>query len=304
MNDPDQREHAILLALSEVRRVCKPHELAQIVEQLSGSLADAIEGVGLDEQDGALMAGLVASLDRTRIDHWAVQLRLLEQDGIRLVTCVDEEYPVNLRMIFNRPPFLFYRGEIRDSDQRAVAVVGTRSPSDEGRRIATKVATELVEHDVTVVSGLALGVDVAAHAASLNAGGRTIAVLGSSLDHVSPAANRSVANRIASNGQGALVSQFLPGTPPRRWTFPQRNVVTSGLSAATVVVEAGPTSGARLQAENCLEHGKKLLLVKHLVTSQPWAAEMTDRAGVSVVDSVDEIVSLAAAEALAPAEIC
>lgn len=199
---------------------------------------------------------------------------------------------MNLREVYNRPPFLFTRGRLWSADDRSVAVVGTRSASDEGKRLARTLAAELATAAVTVVSGLALGIDTAAHLGALEAGGRTIAALGHGIDRpVYPAANRQLASRIVASGQGALVSHFIPDAPPTRQTFPMRNVVTSALSLGTVVIEAGPTSGAKQQAERCLEHGKQLFLVDHLVMSQEWAKQAAARPGAVVVRSVDDILA-------------
>jgi DNA processing protein len=199
-----------------------------------------------DAQDGLplLLQGL-EQLDeaRARVDR---ELTVAERAGARLVTVLDEEYPARLRAIFNLPPFLFIRGTMLGSDARAVAVVGTRSPSDQGIARARQMAGVLAAEQVTVVSGLAQGIDTAGHTAALVSGGRTIAVLGQGVaTPIFPAANRDLAERICA--AGALVSQFWPSAHPASWTFPRRNIVTSGISQGTVVVEAAATSGAKMQ---------------------------------------------------------
>lgn len=198
-----------------------------------------------------------------------------EKVGARLVTVLDEDYPANLRLIFNLPPFLFYRGTLERDDARSVAVVGTRKPSDEGVGRAQKMASALVDEDVTVLSGLAAGIDTAAHEATLAAGGRTIAVMGTGILRIYPAVNKQLAEQIAETG--ALVSQFWPTQPPAQHTFPRRNVVTSGMSQGTVVIEASKTSGAKMQARLALQHGKMAFLIESLVTAQPWAQEYLER---------------------------
>jgi DNA processing protein len=137
---------------------------------------------------------------------------------------------------------------------------------------------------------LALGIDAAAHEAALDAGGRTVAVLGTGINRVYPPANRDLAVRILE--RGAQVSQFWPDAPPTRVTFPMRNVVTSGMALGTVVVEASGTSGARLQARLCLEHGKRLFLLRSLVMHEEWARRYAERPGSTVIDSVDEVVEV------------
>jgi DNA processing protein len=207
--------------------------------------------------------------------------------GMKVVTVLDDEYPVTLRTIHNLPPFLFFRGRLREDDALAVAVVGTRQPSPDGAARARRMATRLAERGVTVVSGLARGIDTAAHEAALDAGGRTIAVLGSGLLRVYPKENEDLAHRIAESG--AVVSQFWPDMPPRRQNFPLRNVVTSGLGQGTVVIEASATSGARLQARLALEHGKHVFLLKSLVDDHPWARGYAKR-GALVIKDVDDVL--------------
>src|SRR5262249_28511522 len=163
-------------------------------------------------------------------------------NDVRLVTVLDDDYPRNLRRVHDRPPFLFTRGDHRPDDARAVAVVGTRQASMEGLDAARSIASALSERDVTVVSGLAGGTDAAAHPAALEAGGRTVAVVGTGIERVYPAENRELADRIVESG-GAILSQFLPDSPPRRTNFPIRNRTMSGYAVGTVVVEAGAAEG-------------------------------------------------------------
>lgn len=201
-------------------------------------------------------------------------------DGIRLTTVLDDDYPANLRLIFNLPPFLFYRGELQHSDARAVAVVGTRNPSPEGLRRARQLAAGLAAEKVTIVSGLARGIDTAAHEACLEAGARTIAVVGTGIRRTYPPENADLTGRIASTG--AVVSQFWPDSPPRTDTFPRRNITMSGLGQGTVVVEASATSGAKMQARIALEHGKQVFLLASLADQQVWARRYLDRGAIRV----------------------
>ena len=208
--------------------------------------------------------------------------------GARLVTVLDDDYPANLRLIPNLPPFLFYLGTIEKMDAWSVAVVGTRQASNAGLAQASRMANLLAEREVTVISGLARGIDTAAHRAALESGGRTIAVLGTGITKCYPAENRELAGEITQ--QGALVSQFWPTRPPGKDTFPRRNVVTSGLSQGTVVIEASSTSGARMQARIALEHGKKVFLVKPLVSGQQWAQEYVAERGAVEVAGADQVM--------------
>ena len=206
---------------------------------------------------------------------------------MKLTTVMDDDYPLNLRAIPNLPPFLFYRGHLSEDDAYSVAVVGTRGPSASGLKRARRMAGLLAERGVTVLSGLARGIDTAAHEATLAAGGRTIAVLGSGLLRIYPPENRDLADRIASDG--AVASQFFPETPPAAYNFPRRNVVTSGMGQGTVVIEASATSGARMQARLALEHNKKVFLLKSLVDEHAWAKSFARR-GALVVGDVDDVL--------------
>ncbi len=220
----------------------------------------------------------------------------LLNSGARLTTVLDDDYPLNLREIFNRPPFLFYRGTLRVDDARSVAVVGTREPTTEGVKRARKMARLLAEQKVTVLSGLARGIDTVAHRATLEAGGRTIAVLGSGLNKIYPPENADLAKEIAR--RGAVVSQFWPDAPPRQLNFPRRNITMSGLGQGTVVIEASATSGAKMQARLALQHGKKVFLLESLVEHHAWARDYLKRGAIKVTRA-EEILKLL----LSPEEI-
>lgn len=184
------------------------------------------------------------------------------------------------------PPLLFSRGHLIQ-EQRAIAVVGTRQASERGLRMAASIATELARSDVTVVSGLARGIDSAAHCAALAAGGRTVAVIGTGIERFYPPENRPLQERIAQ--EGLVVSQFWPDASPAKQNFPMRNAVMSGYAAATVVVEAPWKSGARIQARLALEHGRPVIMPKELLVHD-WAQEMAQKSGVHVVSSLQELL--------------
>jgi DNA processing protein len=201
-------------------------------------------------------------------------------DGLRLTTILDSDYPENLRTIDQVPPFLFYRGTLLPRDRSALAVVGTRKASAPGIKRAASLASMLGRSGVTVVSGLARGIDTAAHTACLDAGGRTIGVLGAGHWHFYPPENEALATRMEASG--AVVSQFWPDTPPSRRTFPIRNAVSSGLSVGTVVVEASHTSGAKMQARLALEQRRLVLLPTSLVQQEQWARDFVARGAIEV----------------------
>ena len=208
------------------------------------------------------------------------------------------EYPSNLAMIHDRPPLLFVRGQLKESDAKAVAIVGTRNASDGGKELAARLASELARNGITIVSGLAKGIDTAAHSAALNSGGRTIAVFGTSIDTVYPTENARLA--LAISERGACVSQFLPTMRTGRWCFPARNITTSGLSLGTIVIEAGPTSGAKMQAEAALAHGKRVFLVSELTRHQAWAKEMANHPRVSEASDISTITDAIYSELAQP----
>jgi len=276
----------LLLAMCET--LCKSMN-GKSMWRLTFLLEDlAIGGELVNDDKEWLKSGLHVA--ERRRNFWEGELERLEADGISVIASTDSGYPRNLKLVHDGPPILFVKGALVERDHRAVAIVGTRTPSDEGLSLATELSSGFAKHGYTVVSGLAAGIDTAAHAAALNAGGRTIAVFGTGITKVYPSQNRTLAAHIARNG--ACVSQFFPTTPASRWTFPARNITCSGLSMATVVVEASETSGARLQAEAALYHGKWVFLVESLVTGQPWAREMSEqRENVTVVSNADSVLS-------------
>lgn len=294
-------EQATLLALTEVAVDLHVawHQLAVLVEEAGGITAMLDGAVLSDPEDRDTAERLVQGLRPSRVEHWRGVLDGATADGTRFVTVAEVGYPENLRRVYNHPPFLFVRGTLLPGDTRSLAVVGTRRPSPEGREQAARLSAELARRGVTVISGLAAGIDTAAHTAALEAGGRTVAVMGTGIDRVYPKENVGLALRIAGE-RGALVSQFWPGAPPRPQNFPLRNVVTSGLALGTVVVEASHTSGARLQARLAIEHGKRVFLVRSLVLQEDWARKFAQRRGVSVVESVDEVLPVVEAELEVP----
>lgn len=210
-------------------------------------------------------------------------------EGSSLTTVLDDDYPLNLRSIYNLPPFLFYKGKLGPDDTQAVAVVGTRKPSDHGLELAGELARALASKGVTVLSGLAAGIDTAAHEGALEVSGRTVAVIGTGIRRVYPAKNRRLQEHIAASG--AVVSQFWPDSAPLGSNFLLRNVVMSGLGQGTVVVEAGPTSGAKSQARMALLHGKKVFFPRVMIDTFEWARRYSSRPGALVVDSVEEILA-------------
>jgi DNA processing protein len=226
-----------------------------------------------------------------RFDAWGeVERRIGRLDAIggRLVTWADESYPEALRHVYDAPLFLFVRGEILPSDAFAVALVGTREPSDYGRRMARSISEDLVRAGVTVVSGLARGIDAEAHAAALRAGGRTIAVLGCGIDVVYPSEHHRLQMHIARHG--AVVSEFSPGMQPDAEHFPTRNRIISGMSLGTVVVEATEKSGSLITAELAVEQGREVFAVPGPVGSRSRGPHRLLRQGATLAETAEDVL--------------
>lgn len=236
-----------------------PARLAALLK-LCGSIEGAwqasiqqMQQAGLDRRSQANLLEARRSFDLAK--SWQ-QVEALE---IHVYTWDDTDYPTNLFEIDAPPPVLYVRGELTPQDALAIAIVGTRRASAYGREIAHLSASEFAHNGVTVVSGLALGVDAIAHKAALDAGGRTIAVLGSGVDQLYPAQNRDLAQEIMQ--RGAIVSEYPLGTRPEANNFPPRNRIISGLSQGIVVIEAGVQSGSLITANFAAEQGRDVFAV-------------------------------------------
>lgn len=214
---------------------------------------DELRAAGLD--DGSVRALIEG---RQRIDPDA-ELQRLERAGVAAFTWHDVRYPARLKEIDDRPPVLYVRGELTPADEWAVAIVGTRRASVYGRQAAEAFASDLARNRVTVVSGLARGIDALAHRAAMAAGGRTIAVLACGLDLVYPPEHRRLADEIVEHG--AVISDYPLGTQPRSEYFPRRNRILSGISLGVLVVEGDVTSGALITARRALEQNREVFAV-------------------------------------------
>ncbi len=184
----------------------------------------------------------------------------MEREKITLITRDDEMYPLRLRCIPGAPAFLFVQGSPDLTDDRTVAVVGTRSCSAYGARMARRIAHDLSGAGVTVVSGLAAGIDAMAHQGAVDAGTRTVAVTGCGLDTVYPIENRPLRDRILEKG-GSIVSEYGPGVKPARWRFPARNRIIAGMADALMVVEGKEKSGSLITARDAAELGRTVFVL-------------------------------------------
>ena len=237
---------------------------------------------GLDSKTATTVA-----TRKLRIDPDA-ELDRVVKAGITVLTWHDDEYPARLKEIYDVPPVLYVRGELSPDDERSVAVGGTRKPSAYGREAAYHLAQDMAKSGVTIVSGLALGIDGVAHQAALDAGCRTVAVLGSGVDVIYPGSHDRLAGQIAENG--ALLSEHPPGTRPSAQHFPRRNRIMSGMTLGTVVIEAGEKSGALLTAHHALEQNREVFAVPGNVfapTSRGTNRLIRDSAAKLVADYKD-----------------
>ncbi len=228
----------------------------------------------------------IAAFDRW--DDVDDQLRRLERCDGSLVTWIDDRYPARLRQIHDPPPVLFVRGMLVADDDVAVAVVGSRAVSPYGRRMARRLSAAFAARGVTVVSGLARGIDAVAHAACLEAGGRTIAVLGSGIDVIYPPEHRGMAEAIA--GAGAVVSELPMGTKPDAENFPSRNRLISGLSRGVVVVEAAERSGSLITARVAGEQGRDVFAVPGPVGAATAGTHRLLREGAKLTECADDVL--------------
>jgi len=267
-----------------------PRTLADLLERF-GTAAEVLDA------DAAALASVrnvgpkLVSAIRNASDHVDVVaiMQWCEDQQITLLPLDASHYPQLLRELPDAPPLLFVDGQIKACDAMAVAIVGTRHATVYGLSQAEKIAYGLAKAGVTIVSGMARGIDSSAHRGAIDAGGRTIAVFGCGLAHIYPPENTELSRRIVDNG--ALVSEFHPQTKPHSGTFPQRNRLISGLSHATLVIEAPERSGSLITARTAYEQGREVLALPGAVTSRAsQGTNLLIRDGATLVRNVDDIL--------------
>jgi len=242
------------------------------VALLGTSAEDALFAVsGLDDEFGSALSD---------VESWLAA-------GHRIVTVLEADFPSSLLDIRETPPFLFYEGALREPDE-GMSVVGSRAASDWGLEFAASVAEYLVSQGLTVIAGLADGIDTAAHRAALDVRGRTVAFLGTGITRSYPSANTKLQREIAE--RGLLLSQFYPDAPPTKQSFPMRNATMSGYGLATIVVEAGERSGTRIQARVAGEHGRPVILTARVANTTSWGRALVDKPNVYVAHTLDDLV--------------
>lgn len=244
-----------------------------------------------------LLAYLCAELDQGRVEAWAKRLDRLVEDGEGVpVLAGDADYPAALAQCWDQPPVLSVRGRLA-ADLPAVAIIGSRTADDRTVAATAEFAGAAVRGGFSVVSGLAAGVDTAAHEGALGERGHTIAVLGTGISRVFPEQNRFLATRIGEFG--ALLSQFAPDAPRTSTTFLRRNCVIAGLAAASVVMDGAERSGSRHEAEQAVRYGRLVLLWKPTLAGQAWAQRLVTDGAASFVEDAGQAVALASRAHLA-----
>ncbi len=234
----------------------------------------------------AVCQSIVENRAKIKIDK---ELELIEKHDCKIVTIEDQEYPQNLKAIHDPPPLLYVKGKLANSDSNSIAVVGTRNATTYGKTVAEKLSGQLASRGITIVSGLAHGIDTYAHKGALDAGGRTIAVLGNGLDIIYPAENAKLFEEIACSG--AIISELPMRAQPRKEMFPQRNRIISGMSLGTLVIEAPRQSGALITADLALEQGRDVFAVPGQIFSE--ASRGTNwliKQGAKLVDSIEDVL--------------
>jgi DNA processing protein len=233
----------------------------------------------------------IGSLKKTReICNLDAELRAVERLGARVITFVDEEYPPLLRQIYDPPPILYIKGTLIEADHWAIAVVGTRRATAYGKAMTQELVAPLVQRGLTIVSGLARGIDAIAHQSALEAGGRTIAVMANGIDQIYPPEHRDLAAAIAE--QGALLTEHPIGEEPEASHFIPRNRIVSGLCLGTVVVEAAETSGALKTANLALEQGREVFAVPgNALAPTSKGPNALIQAGAKMITSAEDILS-------------
>ncbi len=235
---------------------------------------------------GEKIARQILALEKEKLDKEFAQADKLE---VKIITCHDEDYPINLKYIPDPPIVLYVKGKLEKADNFSVAIVGSRRASLYGLSSAEKFAADLASHGFTIISGMARGIDSYAHRGALKSGGRTIAVMGSGFNQIYPAENKELSEKIAYCG--AVISEFALNERPLRQNFPRRNRVISGLSLGTLVIEAARNSGALITADFALEQGRDVFALPGKVDSQnSYGTNGLIKQGAKLVSSVEDIL--------------
>jgi len=236
------------------------------LENYFDSLEDAWKATSAELKQSGLDNGSIRAITswRPKVSLEA-EMEKLDRYGVKVLTWHDPDYPSRLKEIYDYPPLLYIRGSLLPEDEWCLAVVGTRRATVYGRQVTEEIVADLARSKITIVSGLAKGIDSIAHHSALEAGGRSIAIFACGLDIVYPSENADLARRIMQ--QGALISEYPLGTRPKADNFPRRNRIMSGLSLGVLVAEAGETSGAMITAHLALEQNREVFAIPGSILS-------------------------------------
>jgi DNA processing protein len=285
----EQTEQRLWLALN-MACLTWPTLRTQVVHALATpGMVERLPQQGMALFEG-LIPGLAEKLALIQQGHvFAHECERLQTLPVAILTLAAPDYPAPLRWIPDPPLVLYVRGTLVPEDHLALAVIGSRQPSNYGKLMVQRLSTELARYGFTVVSGLARGIDSLAHQSALQAGGRTIAVLGSGLDRMYPPEHGRLGNAISA--QGAVLSEFPCATKPDRWNFPRRNRIISGLTLGTLVVEASDKSGSLHTARHAAEQGREVFAVPGRAdTPTSRGTHMLIKQGAKLVEGIDDIL--------------
>lgn len=272
------------LGAQRIRALLGRTEQPQDIFRLSLSELTSVYGIGESTASQVL-----------EFDDWEEADRIIdktERSDFALMTIMDEAYPPLLREIYDPPILLWLRGNAEVLSTESIAIVGTRKASAYGKKMAGKFADELVSAGLTIVSGLAYGIDAAAHKATLQAGGKTIAVLGSGIDRIYPSKNIRLAYNMVEQG-GAVITEFPPGTAPDSGNFPVRNRIVSGMTLGTLVADSGIKGGSMITASSALDQNREVFVIPHAVDTNSGAGcnHLIKTGQGKLVQTVDDILN-------------
>jgi DNA processing protein len=272
------------LGAQRIRMLLQGVDHPQLIFRLKRHELESIRGIGPKTADQ-----IVTFNEWDEVDH---VLKKTHQTGAEIMTYWDDDYPRLLHEIYDPPILLWIKGDRSVLDTDSVSIVGTRKARDYGRKIADKFARGLVENGLTVISGLAYGIDGVAHRATVKAGGKTVAVLGSGIDWIYPSDHKGLAAKIAETG-GAVISEFPLGEAPEMGNFPVRNRIVSGLSLGTLVVESGIDGGSMITAKSALDQNREVFVIPHAIghPNSVGCNSLIKRGMGKLVQNVDDILN-------------
>lgn len=274
MDRQEQLAHILAVVRAQNHKISQPERTMMIMFDGVEAAFNRFFGDTLFDGEEALESA------RTEVHNWYNQ-------GVNVVSIVDPEYPKSLATVHEAPALLFYEGDLRQEDE-GIAIVGSRDITAEQISITRVVTQHVASRGLSVVSGLAKGVDTAAHQEALRVNARTVAIMGTPLETTYPQSNVALRQKICESG-GLVLSQFLPGSNAGKYTFPMRNKTMSGYAQCTIIIAAAEESGTRHQAFAAHGHGRPLILLRDVVESATWAKELSDRPGVFVVSGSEDL---------------